>query len=83
MARRFVDLSVPLETGIVSDPPIMLPQIEYMTHDQTAAQVMAFFPGLKKEDLPGGEEAQAGPDANRRDVRVAGPGHCGSDAEQG
>jgi len=55
MARRFVDLSVPLEMGIVSDPPIMLPEIEYMTHDQTAEQVMAFFPGLKKEDLPGGE----------------------------
>lgn len=55
MARRFVDLSVPLEMGIVSDPPIMLPQIEYMTHEQTAEQVMAFFPGLKKEDLPGGE----------------------------
>ncbi len=55
MARRYVDLSVPLEMGIVSDPPIMLPQIEYMTHDQTAEQVMAFFPGLKKEDLPGGE----------------------------
>lgn len=55
MARRYVDLSVPLETGIVSDPPIMLPEIEYMTHDQTAEQVMSFFPGLKKEDLPGGE----------------------------
>jgi len=55
MTRRFVDLSVPLETGIVSDPPIMLPQIDYMTHDQTAEQVMAFFPGLTKDDLPGGE----------------------------
>lgn len=55
MPRRYVDLSVPLEMGIVSDPPIMLPEIEYMTHDQTAEQVMSFFPGLKKEDLPGGE----------------------------
>ncbi|MDX2484145.1 MAG: cyclase family protein [Pseudodonghicola sp.] len=55
MPRRFVDLSVPLEMGIVSDPPIMLPQIEYLTHDQTAEQVMAFFPGLQREDLPGGE----------------------------
>ncbi|MEZ5714088.1 MAG: cyclase family protein [Paracoccaceae bacterium] len=55
MPRRFVDISVPLETGIVSDPPIMLPEIEYMTHAQTAEQVMAFFPGLKREDLPGGE----------------------------
>ncbi len=55
MTRRFVDLSVPLETGIVSDPPIMLPEITYLSHDQTAEQVMSFFPGLKKEDLPGGE----------------------------
>ena len=55
MPRRFVDISVPLEMGIVSDPPIMLPEIEYMTHAQTAEQVMAFFPGLKREDLPGGE----------------------------
>lgn len=43
MPRRFVDLSVPLEMGIVSDPPIMLPQIEYLNHDQTAGQVMSSF----------------------------------------
>lgn len=55
MPRRFVDLSVPLETGIASDPPMMLPDITYMTHQDTAQQVMDFFPGLKKEDLPGGE----------------------------
>ncbi|UYV36678.1 cyclase family protein [Rhodobacteraceae bacterium D3-12] len=55
MPRRFVDISVPLEMGIVSDPPIMLPEIEYMTHEDTAEQVMAFFPGLQKDDLPGGE----------------------------
>ena len=47
MPRRFVDLSVPLEAGIASDPPIMLPKIEYQTHKDTAAQVCAFFPGLK------------------------------------
>jgi len=55
MPRRFVDLSVPLEAGIASDPPIMLPKIEYQTHKDTAAQVCAFFPGLKESDLPGGE----------------------------
>ncbi len=55
MPRRFVDLSVALEADIQSDPEIMLPQIEYMTHAQTAEQVMSFFPGLKREDLPGGE----------------------------
>jgi len=55
MTRRFVDLSVPLETGIASDPPPMLPEIEYMDHRQTAEQVMMFFPGLTRDDLPGGE----------------------------
>ncbi len=55
MARRIVDLSVPLEADIASDPPIMLPQIEYFDHQMTAQQVMEFFPGLTKEDLPGGE----------------------------
>ena len=38
MPRRFVDLSVPLETGIAPDPPMALPQIEYFGHDQTAEQ---------------------------------------------
>ncbi|QEW21568.1 Kynurenine formamidase [Marinibacterium anthonyi] len=55
MPRRFVDLSVPLETGIASDPPMMLPRIEYLSHDQTADQITSFFPGLTADDLPGGE----------------------------
>lgn len=55
MPRRIVDLSVPLEADIASDPPVMLPEIDYLDHQMTAEQVMAFFPGLKKEDLPGGE----------------------------
>jgi kynurenine formamidase len=55
MPRRYIDLSVSLETGIASDPPMMMPGIEYLDHQQTAEQVMMFFPGLRKEDLPGGE----------------------------
>ena len=55
MPRRIVDLSVSLEMGIASDPPIMMPEITYLSHDQTAEQIMSFFPGLKKEDLPGGD----------------------------
>ncbi len=55
MPRRYLDLSVSLEMGIASDPPPMLPKIEYHKHDQTAEQVMMFFPGLQKDDLPGGE----------------------------
>ena len=55
MPRRLVDISVALEADIASDPPIMLPEIEYHRHADTAAQVASFFPGLKAEDLPGGE----------------------------
>jgi kynurenine formamidase len=55
MTRRFVDLSVPLQAGIASDPPGLLPAIEYLDHKQTAADVCRFFPGLTPADLPGGE----------------------------
>ncbi|MEM7519532.1 MAG: cyclase family protein [Pseudomonadota bacterium] len=55
MPRRFVDLSVALEADIASDPEVMLPEIEYLDHSQTAGQVMGFFPGLAQDDLPGGE----------------------------
>lgn len=55
MARRLIDISATLEMGIASDPPIMLPEIQYFTHAQTAEQVMSFFPGLTRDQLPGGE----------------------------
>lgn len=55
MPRRIVDLSVSLENGIASDPPIMIPEITYLSHDETADQIISFFPGLTKEDLPNGE----------------------------
>lgn len=53
--RKFIDLSVALDPGIASDPEIMHPKVNYLTHDMTAGQVTAFFPGLKDEDLPGSE----------------------------
>ncbi len=52
MARRFVDISVPLESGIRSDPPGFEPEIEYETHAETADNLCAFFPGLDPEQLP-------------------------------
>jgi kynurenine formamidase len=55
MARRFVDISIPLEAGVASDPPIMLPQIDYLDHKMTAGQIAGFFPGLMVDDLPGGD----------------------------
>lgn len=55
MTRQFIDLSIPICTDIVSDPEILRPQIEYMGHRDTFAQMAPFFPGLKQEDLPDGE----------------------------
>jgi len=55
MTRKFIDLSVALESGIASDPEFMLPEIEYFNHQDTASQVTENFPGLEIDDLPGGE----------------------------
>ena len=50
--RRLVDLSVPVMAGISSDPPGLLPEIDYYTHEQTAADVVSYFPGATVDDLP-------------------------------
>jgi kynurenine formamidase len=56
MGRRLVDISSPLKAGIRSDPPHMLPKIEYMDHHQTAP-AMAEYMGVRVDQFPGGEYA--------------------------
>jgi kynurenine formamidase len=53
-ARRFVDLSIAIEDGLPSDPPDMIPKIQYMDHRAGAESMKLFFPGIRAEDLPGG-----------------------------
>ena len=54
MSRRFVDISMHLENDVASDLPGYEPKIEYLDHHQTVDNILAFFPGMKKEDLPDG-----------------------------
>lgn len=49
MPRKFIDLSVSLQEGIKSDPDFMLPKINYHHHNETAEEMISFFPGLKKK----------------------------------
>ncbi|MDI9569573.1 MAG: cyclase family protein [Pseudomonadota bacterium] len=54
MGKRIVDLSIAIEASLPSDPPMMIPRIDYVDHAAGATQMLDFFPGLKREQLPGG-----------------------------
>lgn len=55
MARRIIDISIPIANDIPADPPIQTPRIEYIDHKQSLPQILSFFPDLKAEDLPDAE----------------------------
>lgn len=55
MTRRFIDLSIYLENDVLSDPPVYRPHIEYIDHARSMSDLLGFFPGLERRDLPDGE----------------------------
>ena len=55
MFRRIIDLSIPLDPDVITDPPFMRPTIERQSHRQTVAEIQNFFPGVTAEQIPGGE----------------------------
>ncbi|MEM1432575.1 MAG: cyclase family protein [Pseudomonadota bacterium] len=55
MGRQFLDLSIPIENDVASDPPGLEPKVRYFRHQETHGQLLPFFPGLTASDLPDGE----------------------------
>ncbi|WP_130870091.1 cyclase family protein [Intestinimonas massiliensis (ex Afouda et al. 2020)] len=51
---KIIDLSIPIEDGLPSDPPIQIPKIQYCNHKDTAEQMAGFFKGCTVADLPDG-----------------------------
>jgi hypothetical protein len=52
MARKLIDISVPLQNDVPADPPGGHPTIQYIDHQQGLPRMLQFFEGLKAEDLP-------------------------------
>ena len=52
---QMVDLSVTLENNPHTDPPPLLPKIDYMDHQEGFPEMQAMFPGLTIDQLPGEE----------------------------
>jgi kynurenine formamidase len=55
VSHTIVDLSIFLENDVVSDPPPYRPKIDYIDHRMSVSELVGFFPGLEREDLPDGE----------------------------
>lgn len=53
--RKFIDLSIPLENDVPSDPVFQKVAIAYRTHDETAMDLTKLFPGLRQDQLPEGK----------------------------
>lgn len=54
MPKRFVDLSIAIESDLPSDPPITRPKMDFISHDEGARQMLEAFPGISQTDLPAG-----------------------------
>ena len=47
MARKLIDISVPLQNDVPADPPGNHPTIQYIDHQQGLPRMLQFFDGLK------------------------------------
>lgn len=51
---KIIDLSIAIENALPSDPPMMIPKIDYRNHTDTIDEMLGFFPGATENDLPKG-----------------------------
>lgn len=51
---KLIDLSVSIEDGLAVDPPVQIAHIQYTDHDAGGDEMLSFFPGTTREDLPDG-----------------------------
>lgn len=51
---KIIDLSIAIEGELPSDPPMMIPKVDHLKHEETVEEMLSFFPGATQEDLPNG-----------------------------
>ncbi len=84
MVARIVDISVPLENGVPSDPPGYGFKISYVPHKETAHLWLSRYENLKSEDIGG--EAFATEDiqlSTHNGTHVDAPWHYSSTMKNG
>lgn len=52
---KLIDISIPIENDVISDPPHQRVAIDYVSHTQSAPDLLSFFPGLRQDQLPDGQ----------------------------
>jgi kynurenine formamidase len=49
---RLIDISIALDNDTIADPPSMRPSITYTSHEASAVDLIASFPGMTANQLP-------------------------------
>jgi kynurenine formamidase len=51
---KIIDISRPIQHHTVNDPPVQVTEIQHISHQEGTDEMLAFFPGATKDDLPDG-----------------------------